>query len=68
MQRAEQHRALQRALAGEKLQLGDALRQQKRALLAAQLLETKQAEEALAAAPEHLRHVGVKRVERAGHS
>eukprot|EP00798_Chlamydomonas_sp_ICE-L_P010428 gene10428-8378_t len=49
----EQHRrALQRSLVGEKVQLGDVLRQQKRALLAAQLQESKLVEEALILAPD----------------
>jgi hypothetical protein len=53
--RAEQHRGLSRALAADKAQLGDVLRSQKRAMLAAQLAESRAVEEALAVAPEQLR-------------
>lgn len=53
--RAEQHLLLQRAAAAEKAQLTDAVRMQRRAQLAVQLGEAKDAEAALAAAPEQLR-------------
>lgn len=53
--RAEQHLLLQRAVAAEKAQLTDAVRMQRRAQLAVQLGEAKDAEAALAAAPEQLR-------------
>lgn len=55
--RAEAHRNLARALTADRAQLNDALRDQKRAQLRAQLAESKQVEEALAAAPEYLRYV-----------
>ncbi len=53
--RTEHHVPLQSAVAAQKAQLTDAARSQRRALLAAQLEHAKQAEDALAAAPEYLR-------------
>eukprot|EP00967_Tisochrysis_lutea_P139853 scaffold254587_cov17-Tisochrysis_lutea.AAC.1 len=57
LSRAEHHRALSRGLAADKTHLGEVLRNQRRALLAAQLAENRAVEEALAAAPEQLRCV-----------
>lgn len=57
--RAAQHRTLQRALGAEKRALAEAQRIQRRAAAQAMLQESKQVEEALAAAPEHLRALGL---------
>ncbi|KAF5827656.1 hypothetical protein DUNSADRAFT_305 [Dunaliella salina] len=59
LSRAEHHRALSRGLAADKTHLGEVLRNQRRALLAAQLAENRAVEEALAAAPEQLRILGL---------
>ena len=57
--RAEGHRAAAMALAGERRQLGDALRQARRAQAAAELADARAVEVALSAAPEHLRTLGL---------
>lgn len=55
LNRAAQHRSLSRTLAADKAQLGEVLRAQKRAQLAAQMAENRAVEEALAVAPEQLK-------------
>ncbi|KAJ9523053.1 hypothetical protein QJQ45_023851, partial [Haematococcus lacustris] len=57
--RHDAHRTLARHLAADKALLGDVLRQQRRAVLAAQLADSRAVEQALASAPEHLRALGL---------
>nr|BCL66095.1 Flagellar autotomy protein 1 [Volvox africanus] len=57
--RADGHRALSRGLAAERQQLGELVQLQRRAAAAAELADARVAEAALAAAPEHLRLLGL---------